>query len=443
LPPLLALLACIVFVLFLLRLERQQSPGMSRSLWLPTVWMLYIGSRPLSSWFLKTGTDPELGSPLDRGFMILLLAAALILIIRKEFNWPRALKSNVPLIVLLGFMFVSISWSNIPFVSLKRWSQELLAIIMAFVVLLEASPRKAIESILRRTIYVLIPFSALLIKYYPKFGAVYGRWLGERMWIGASIQKNGLTRMCFIAIFFLIWSQYRKRKEKMAPVWKYENYVEWLLLVISVWLIRGPNGDFFYSATSFYSLIVGLLAFIGIIIAKKRGLAISYRLLATVTLIMIVFGVLIVFTSTSSIGFAASAAGRDATLTGRTEIWAALLPAAMRNPIIGNGFGGFWTPATRTYYEVSEAHNGYLELLLGLGFSGIVLVSLFYLSMCRKACSLLSFDFYSGVLFVCFILMILVYNLAECSLDSLTYQLSAIVLFFSVSSTRLTSDEQQ
>lgn len=49
-PPSLALLICVGFVLFLLRLERQ-SLGVSAALWIPTLWLLLTSSKPLAMWF--------------------------------------------------------------------------------------------------------------------------------------------------------------------------------------------------------------------------------------------------------------------------------------------------------------------------------------------------------------------------------------------------------
>lgn len=48
---LLALLVCTTFVLFLLRLERRESAGVSAALWIPALWMLAIASKALAIWF--------------------------------------------------------------------------------------------------------------------------------------------------------------------------------------------------------------------------------------------------------------------------------------------------------------------------------------------------------------------------------------------------------
>jgi len=431
-PPILALTAYIIFEVIVLKLEKKQSPGMSRFLWIPTIWLIYVSSKPLAFWISNTGTDQDYGSPLDRIFMISMICAAVFWLIRKKLDWRRAFRDNVPLIAFFCFMFLSILWSDIPLISIKRWTRELLAMLMAFCLLIETSPIRAALSAIRRTIYILIPLSVVLIKYYPQYGISYGRWFGERMWIGVSLQKNGLACLCFIAIFFLIWSLVRRQKDKVAIVWKYENYIELSLIAISIWLIRGPNGDFFYSATSFYSLMIGLCLLGGFIYFKNRKLNLQYIIVVLIISIFL-FGISILFTSTSNIGIVTSAAGRDDSLTGRTEIWAALLPVVMKNPILGKGYGGFWTRTTREYYDISESHNGYLEAMLGFGFSGLLFILNLYLSFCRKAFSVFSSDFFISVLFACLIIMVLVYNTAECSLDSFTYQLSAIMLFISVS----------
>ena len=133
----------------------------------------------------------------------------------------------------------------------------------------------------------------------------------------------------------------------------------------------------------------------------------------------------------------ASAAGRDATLTGRTQVWASLVPILMKSPIVGGGFGVFWTPERRDLFQISGAHNGYLDVLLGLGFVGIFLVSIFFISSCRKAHRELSHDFDWGVLWICFIIMSVVHNMGESSIDSFTNYPTAIILFITVSSTSI------
>ena len=70
--------------------------------------------------------------------------------------------------------------------------------------------------------------------------------------------------------------------------------------------------------------------------------------------------------------------GKDPTLTGRTDIWDAVLRRVAAEPG-GHGFAAFWTaeqgPALyiqeEADWEVPNAHNGWLELLLWFGWTGV------------------------------------------------------------------------
>jgi O-antigen ligase len=72
---------------------------------------------------------------------------------------------------------------------------------------------------------------------------------------------------------------------------------------------------------------------------------------------------------------------RDATLTGRTDVWRSLIVAIEHRPLLGYGFSSFWTGLrgesldviVASGWVVPEAHNGYLELELGLGPVGAIL----------------------------------------------------------------------
>lgn len=74
--------------------------------------------------------------------------------------------------------------------------------------------------------------------------------------------------------------------------------------------------------------------------------------------------------------------GKDPSLTGRTDIWAALLRRADARPWLGYGYSAFWgldsVPANwvraETHWLVPSAHNGWIEVLIQLGRIGVVAV---------------------------------------------------------------------
>lgn len=85
--------------------------------------------------------------------------------------------------------------------------------------------------------------------------------------------------------------------------------------------------------------------------------------------------------------------GRDATLTGRTDIWALLSDEVWKRPWTGYGYRAFWTVEDGpvfwvrqgTSWPVPTAHNGLLEIALALGIPGAVLMVTVYLRAMARA----------------------------------------------------------
>ncbi len=251
--------------------------------------MLLTISKGLGDWFQNKG---DFGDRKSFGpfISISLLCASLVVLIKRRFKWTDAIRNNPWLIVLFVYMLVSILWSSIPAISFKRWVRELVAIAMAFLISSERSPRLAITSIIRRTIYILLPFSLLLIEFYPALGCVSERWSHEITWVGVTNQKNWLCLLCVISAFFLIWVLRQRWKGYDKPVTKYQIYIELFLLFLSLLLLGGPQRTLNYSATSFLAFAIGLLAFAALLWAKKRGMILRRNALNIMTGLIIIYG---------------------------------------------------------------------------------------------------------------------------------------------------------
>lgn len=439
-PSALALLLCTIFVLFMLRLDRKQSPEVSFALWIPTIWMLLTFSKPLGIWFQSGAATIEEGSELDRAFLTALLCLGLIILAKRRFNWSNGIGENIWLILLIGYMLVSCLWSDIPFISFKRWSKEFIAVIMAFVVATEPDSRKALESLFRRIIYITIPFSYILIHYFGEYGREYVHYEGVLMWTGVTLHKNQLGQLCLFAAFFLIWTIIRKQQGRDTSSVRYQTFFEAFILILTLSVLGGPEHSFTYSATTTVTLAVGLSALIGLYWKKKRGTMVGSKALLVLIVSIFIYGTVTPMIGKLSLIDISSTLGRQETLTGRTIIWEQLVPVAMTRPILGFGFGGFWTTKTREVYDISEAHNGYLDVILELGFVGLLLVAIFLMSSMRKAQRVMTQDFDWGALWICYLLMVVVHNITESSLNTFTFKLTAIIFLFTVSSTKVTSN---
>ncbi len=439
-----ALLVCFGFIGFLLHLDRKQAPKVSLALWIPTIWMLYEASRPLGTWFMSV-TEEDASSPMDQLFLMGLLVLGLAVLSRRRIQWSALFRANKWLMVLFGYMLVSVLWSELGFVSFKRWIREFEALVMALIVISDPRPRDALEALLRRTIYIHIPLSMALVKYLPAYGVQFNRWTGDIMWVGVSTQKNGLGVLCLLSAFFLAWTTFRAWRDHTltsTKTGKQRLYAHGLVFVMTILLLRGPPGSYSsvsgYSSTSIAALVMGVMVLLGLAWMQKRGNRMSALTIQGLLILILCYGTVLPLSGGLSVSGFTSALGRDGTFTGRTDIWAELVPYVRDRPLLGCGFGGFWTPEMRVKHIISQAHNGYLEVLMEVGSVGLLLIAGFILSSAGKAVRALPHNFDWASFCICSLLMFTLHNSTEASINTFTNFFTAVIMFvaMSVASTR-------
>lgn len=202
----------------------------------------------------------------------------------------------------------------------------------------------------------------------------------------------------------------------------FQAFVEVFIIGTSCLLIAGPGTIMALSITSILTLVAGLATYFGLLWMKKFNRYIGANALRIIIVTCIVVGTASFFVGGLIVGGSVTeAVGREDTLTGRDEIWARLLPDVLQEPIVGHGISFSGNP-----------HNGYLAIVLEYGFVGLMLFSAFLLSSGRKAHKELSYDYHWGSFWICFMVMTLLYSIAEGGTKSLQNNLMAILLFLSV-----------
>lgn len=116
--------------------------------------------------------------------------------------------------------------------------------------------------------------------------------------------------------------------------------------------------------------------------------------------------------------------GRNTNLSGRTDIWAAVIPA-VPNPIVGSGFENFWIgPDAKKVWSslsgwwnpeglIDEAHNGYIEVYANLGWIGVCLIVLILISGYRRAVTAFRRDPELGSLLLAYVVVEAIYGITE------------------------------
>lgn len=440
--PQFALIGFSIFIFLIIYIDKKRDNNFKFSGWLIAIWILYSGSKGLGI-FLNIETTIEAGSPPDRYFQIILGLLAILILIKRNFSFTAAIKQNVLYFFILSYFLFSVLWAQNQTISFKRWGRELIAAIIALLLVSEEYPLKTLIIAFRKAIYAALPISILLIKYFPVYGREYGRWSGELMWTGIASQKNGLAMLCAISILFLLWSIFHDVKNWRQLNFKLPVLIDVLMFFLALYLLLGPERTLGYSATSTLSLLVGLIILVLLKTLSTRGSDIKNKVIIT-AIIIIVIGILLPFSGKIPLKTLPGLFNRSATLTGRTEIWRAIVPYAKKNILFGHGYGGFWNTSLRSEIA-SHAHNGYLDTILELGLIGLSLFTFYIINLIKKTVRLLYERENTSSLFMALIFMILVRNIAESPLTEFTSYSMWLLLAWSfiVNQTKAKSSDNQ
>jgi len=416
--PELARLLVGTFVVAILVLDARRKPKVSVALWVPLLWLAILASRPLTEWLNPShgalAANVEEGSALDRALLsVLILIAAGILSIRRLrlIEW---LKSNPWIVLLFVYCGISVLWSDFPGIAFRRWIRALGSVMMVLVVASDLNPVIAVGTLVRRCAYILVPVSVLLVKYFRSVAVVYNQWTGAEYLVGVTTDKNALGRLCLISGIFVLWDILRARPDERFRRSLIQRAVGIIVLLMTLWLLKESR-----SATSLGSFIVGAAIMIGL---SAPFLKKNARHLGTIVLTGSIVVVVLAF-SLNLVEIAVTSLGRDMTFTDRTYIWNDLLDMHT-NPLLGVGYDRFWLgDRLDTFvakHQVYEAHNGYLEVYLELGFVGLTLMGALVISVFFKAKRSLTSSFDYGRLRLVVLTLFLVYNMTEAGYKATT-----------------------
>jgi exopolysaccharide production protein ExoQ len=266
------------------------------------------------------------------------------------------------------FAIASSLWSQFPSYTLRRSLPFALAGLFGLWFALRFPIRRQL-SILWISMVALALGSIVLALSFPHIGLdVSPGHYGD--WQGAFTSKNGCGRIMVLATAVAL------SLEKGAT-----RRIVSLLQFLFVMIMSGSRGAWVIEA-----VVLGIYA------ASK----IAGRADQRSRVIVLVFGsaIAIAVAVAAIANYAALVAliGRDATLTGRTEIWKQVWPFIAKRPMLGWGYSGFWRGIQGESFKVVaamrfilfHAHNGFLEIWLELGAFGLALFAASYLRAWRK-----------------------------------------------------------
>jgi len=414
-PPIIAAIIFAIGIWGLFYLDRDNAPRMSRALWIPTIWLFLISSRPVSLWLGVNSADLngldasqalEAGSPLDRNVFIALLLATLAVLISRSDRVGPLLRSNAVILFYFSFCAVSIAWSAFPFVAFKRWNKALGDVGMILIILSEPNPFPALKGLLTRLGFLIVPLSVLFIKYYPDIGRRLTKsWTVEP--IGVALQKNELGLDCMLFGVFFVWMFASVYRDRLNPARRRHLLAYGTIIGMIIWLLSQCNSTTSIAGFTSAAIVTWIVS------RPTRKHALVHVLVLTV------LGLAVTAVFLDPGGSLVEALGKDPTLTGRTQIWDLVL-GLRTNPWIGTGFESFWLgPRLMALREaldgfpVNEAHNAYLEVYLNLGWIGVCCIALLLVTGYRRTVSGIRRNPEKASLFLGFFLCTMFYSFTE------------------------------
>ena len=294
---------------------------------------------------------------------------ALLIVMTRPGQSFRALVSSPFLLLLLALVALSSLWSIDPAVTQRRLIALSFTTLGGVALAVRWQWRTLIE-LFALAFGIMAVASLFLGTVLPNMGRMQELFPGA--WRGLWLEKNAMGEYMGLSTLFSL----------VAAILTPRRRLIWLAIAaLSAGLVLLST-----SKTSLLVLIISLCSLAFVAMVKRRPavavigswlslMAVSSVVALIILLPDVILGVL----------------GKDATLTGRTEIWSAILRQMEDRIWTGVGYGAAWDDdsiygarswiAHQAKFSASHAHNGWLEVYLGVGLPGAILFGLWFVEM--------------------------------------------------------------
>jgi O-antigen ligase len=352
-------------------------------------------------------------NPVGRTIKFGLLAAGLAVILARLVAARSLLRHlNRFLLMFLVLVPASYVWSISPSATLARFVSimSIVSVCTAFC-LVGWHPRR-FQNVLRPVITLILAASVLMYLTNPEIAIEHGEGTLKDAWRGICSQKNLFGMISSMGVIFWVHA----------------------VLTREVGLIRGLAGAALaftcvvYSRSS-ASLLATMLSCIVLLLCLNMprplrrympymvGGFVMLVLLYALTILRLVPGLDILLVPVTHL------TGKDTTFSNRSEIWAIIQQHVQLSPLLGSGYGAYWTGPVPTspsfiflqlmWFYPTESHNGYLEITNDLGFLGLTVLLGYLIQFTRDSIDVMRVQRAQGALFLGLFFQQAIMNLSE------------------------------
>jgi exopolysaccharide production protein ExoQ len=308
------------------------------------------------------------GDKLTQTINLMQIIIGVALFLKGSRHWQTIKTGGLLSIVLAIFVLASAAWSVSSEATVRSGVQYLVFIITAIGVSGTLDGDDFMD-LLAKVCFLSAIASMILLIVSPE--SVIGEFAGD--FRGVFPQKNPLGQAMAMGALASLHGILTSRRRRFFRI----------VMLTTVTLVTARAS----SATSLLTIALFILLGLTTKIMEKRGSAASILIGCTLVLAVPV-ALMSLFDGGALLGMM----GKDATLTGRTDIWEYVIPDIYQRPLLGWGYAAFWTADNPAAWKISDilrwwvpqAHNGVLEILLSVGFVGLV----FYVFLLGRTWSL-------------------------------------------------------
>lgn len=213
-------------------------------------------------------------------------------------------------------------------------------------------------------LFTLLIIYNLILAIFVKSSYMYIGYQGsQKVFVGTFESRNGISMVMIPAIaFILIRSEYIYEKVRNKDI------LLCFMVLIIILLSKSSTG-----------FIVGSLLVIYVLLLKKIKIKININKLMSIYTIIYTQVVIFRIQETVFRGFIENTLQKNVTLTGRTLIWDFIMKIIPNSLIFGYGRNDI-IAQNAIIRDVTEAHNGLLEILLCTGIIGLFVFILILLN---------------------------------------------------------------
>lgn len=342
----------------------------------------FLGSGALISMFRLPDPegDPWAGSaedPLTQALWLALYAVMAFFLAPRWRDVLALMRRNAWIPALLIVVLLSTLWSPDPGLTLRRAVAITLGALYGYYLAIRFSMKQVLQ-LLAFALAGGLLLSVLFIVLLPSYG-IYEDIFRGATWRGVFLHKQPLGRAAALGLIVFLALRLHRR----------HRIVTIGMASLAAFLVIG-------SASSTALLASALPAAVALAVPLCRRLGGQGSVGLLLVAAALVVGTLVLgrgLTASDLTNGTLSALGKDSTLTERTTVWNELESAVAEKPLLGYGVSGFWrgwegAGSSEVWRQVAwrpvHAHNGYLDLVLELGFVGLVIFLLGLIVVMRQ-----------------------------------------------------------